>query len=227
MATFETFERDLRLATAGLDPAEINKKLAAFARSELAAVIASGQGNNRYDRFVNGRPGVAEESVQAPGPILYVFNWWQDVITAAVAELQKRSPRKSGRFVGSFIVLVGEKLVTDYATIPGNAEVIITNAQPYVRKLEAARKGSKRVFDGARLGLSRQFGNSYRVESRYLSIATGVHPMIPYILKGEYNRLRAARIANPAGFAGQSFPKRKDMEAGQPITYPALIINAL
>lgn len=221
---FETFERDLRLATAGLQPAEIDKKLAAFARSELAAVIASGEGSKNYDRFVNGRQGAAEESVKAPGPILYVFNWWVDILNAAFEELGKRAPRRSGRYSGSFIVISKGKLVTDYASLAGDAEAIVTNFQPYVRKIEAR---DKKVFAGARLALSRRFGNSYRVETRFVSISAGVHPSIPYILKGEYARLRAARIANPAQFPGQSFPRRKDQEPGQPITYPALIINAL
>ncbi|WP_292290081.1 hypothetical protein [Mesorhizobium sp.] len=224
---FDTFARDLQIATAALGPDEINKQLAAFARSELAQVVASGEGTDNYDRFVNGREGAPEESVQAPGPILYVFNWWQDIIVAAIAELKKRAPRQSGRYAESFLVIANGAVVTDYVSIPGNAEVIITNFQPYVRKVEAGKKRGKRVFEGAKLGLSRRFGNSYRVESTYLNIAAGVHPMIPYILKGEYTRLRAARIANPARFAGRSFPKRKDLEAGQPITYPALIINAL
>ncbi|WP_245513800.1 MULTISPECIES: hypothetical protein [unclassified Mesorhizobium] len=221
---FETFERDLRLATAGLQPAEIDKMLAAFARSELAEVIASGEGTKNYDRFVNGRRGAAEETVRAPGPILYVFNWWDDVINAAFEELEKRSPRKTGRYAGSFIVISNGQLVTDYSGLRGDTEVIITNFQPYVRKIEAR---DKKVFAGAKLALARRFGNSYRVEIRFLSIAAGVHPSIPYILKGEYARLRNARIANPARFPGQSFPRRKDQEPGQPITYPALIINAL
>lgn len=221
---FETFERDLRLATAGLQPAEINKKLAAFARSELAAVIASGEGSKNYDRFVNGREGAPEESVQTPGPILYTFNWWVDIINAAFEELERRSPRKSGRYAGSFIAISNGRVITDYAGLPGSAEVIITNFQPYVRKIEAR---DKKVFAGAKLALSRRFGNSYRVEIRFVSISAGVHPSIPYILKGEYARLRNARIANPGRFPGQSFPRRKDQEPGQPITYPALIINAL
>lgn len=221
---FETFERDLRLATAGLQPAEINKRLAAFARSELAAVIASGEGSANYDRFVNGREGAAEETVQAPGPILYVFNWWQVIISAAQEELEKRSPRKSGRYAGSFIVISNGQLVTDYAALPGNAEVIITNFQPYVRRIEGR---DRKVFAGAKLALARRFGNSYRVETQYLSIAAGVHPSIPYILKGAYAARRNARLANPGQFRDQKFPRRKDQEPGQPITYPALIINGL
>jgi hypothetical protein len=220
---FETFERDLRLATAGMRPAEINKRLSTFARAQLAAAIAAGEGSANYDRFVNGREGAPEESVQVPGVILYAFNWWEDVISAAFAELEKRSPRKTGRYARSFIAISNGGIITDYSGLPGNAEVIVTNAQPYIRRIEAR----ERVFAAARLALGRRFGNSYRVEIRFLTIAAGVHPSIPYILKGAYAARRNARIANPAKFAGQSIPRRKDQEPGQPITYPALIINAL
>jgi hypothetical protein len=223
MARFETFERDLRLATAGMRPPEINKRLAAFARDQLAVAIAAGEGSANYDRFVNGREGAPEESVQVPSVILYAFNWWDDVIAAAFEELEKRSPRKTGRYARSFIAISNGAVITDYSSLPGTAEVIVTNAQPYIRRIEAR----ERVFAAARLALARRFGNAYRVEIRFLSIAAGVHPAIPYILKGAYAARRNARIANPANFAGQSIPRRKDQEPGQPITYPALIINAL
>ncbi|WP_245492247.1 hypothetical protein [Mesorhizobium sp. M4A.F.Ca.ET.020.02.1.1] len=220
---FETFERDLRLATTGLQPAEINKRLAAFARGQLAEVIASGEGSKNYDRFVNGRQGAPEETVQVPGAILYAFNWWAEFIDTAKAELDRQAPRKTGRYARAFIVISGNKLVTDYHGIPSGAEVIITNFEPYVRRVEAQEK----VFAAARSALSRRFGNSFRVEIRFLSIAAGVHPSIPYVLKGAYAARRNARRANPANFRGQQLPRRKDQEPGQPITYPALIINAI
>src|SRR6185369_10254520 len=97
MAGMEFFERDLRLATAGLEPDAINAALAKFARAELAKTIAGGA-PQQYEKFVNGRAGAVEESVKAPGPIVYVFTNWSLVINAALQELQKRSPRRSGRY---------------------------------------------------------------------------------------------------------------------------------
>ncbi|WP_245514662.1 hypothetical protein [Mesorhizobium sp. M2D.F.Ca.ET.232.01.1.1] len=220
---FETFERDLRLATAGMRPEEISKRLAAFARSQLAEVIASGEGSKNYDRFVNGRAGAAEETVQVPGVIFYDFNWWAEFIEAAKVELDHQAPRKTGRYARAFIVISGNALVTDYNAIPSGAEVIITNFEPYVRRVEAREK----VFAAARLALSRRFGNSFRVEIRFLNIAAGVHPSIPYVLKGAYAARRNARRANPVNFRSQQLPRRKDQEPGQPITYPALIVNGL
>ncbi|EHK56903.1 hypothetical protein [Allomesorhizobium alhagi] len=208
MAGFEAFERDLRIATAGLEPEAISKELARFARAELAKAIAAGA-SPQYERYVNGRAGAPEESVVAPGPIVYEFTNWPLIINAALAELQKRAPRKSGRFASSFIVIAGGAVVADFKSIPAEGEVIITNFSPTVRKVETGRLGipRRRLFDGTKNVLARRFGAVARFETRFLDIKSGVHAMIPYRLKRS--------------------GARKDRLAGMPITYPAIIVNTL
>lgn len=213
MAGLDAFNRELVLATKGLEIGEINKALAAFAKKSVAEVVAAGSGP-RYERYVNGRHGAAEETVQAPGPIVYEFSMWEPVITFALDELRKRSPIKSGRFRNSFIVLANQKPVTNYDEIGPDEEVIILNFQPYTRKAEAGLLGPARryIFDGTKRALARTFGNSgrnaaaFRFETRWLDVKSGVHAGMPYILKGSQG-------------------KRKDRQAGMPITYPAIIIN--
>jgi len=206
MAGLESFDKQLRLATTDLEPAAINAALAKFARQELAKAISAGASPN-YDKFVNHRHGVPEETVQAPGPIIYVFNNWPLVINAALEELRRRGPRaRSGLFASSFIVIVGGRLVNDFKSIPAEAEVIIVNATPYSRKAEVGRLGipRRRLFDGTKNALSRRFRDAFRFETQFLNIGPGVHPMIPYRLKHG----------------------RRGRGAGQPMTYPALVINA-
>jgi hypothetical protein len=210
MATgFEFFERDLRVSTAGMEPDAINRAVAAFARRELHRVIAEGAASPEYDRYVNGVAGAPEEAYRAPGAIVYEFTNWPLVIKAALEELQKRAPRKSGRFAGSFIVIAGGRVINDFRNLPASAEVIITNAQPYVRKVEGGRLGVPRrsVFDGTKRALARRFSGVFQFETRFLDIASGVHPLIPYRLK-------------------HSQGGRKDRQAGMPITYPAIVINS-
>jgi hypothetical protein len=86
--------------------------------------------------------------------------------------------------------------------------VIIVNYQPYTRKLDTSRDSNRRHFLRAYHALRRRFGNAYSIMNTYLDVQAGVHPMIPYVLK-------------------HSAGRRKDRQAGMPITYPAIVINAL
>jgi hypothetical protein len=213
MATnpYADFDRDLKLITAEVEPEILRRELAAFAKRSLAEAIASGEASPMYDRYVNDRLGAPEESVQLPGPIVYVFSNWSVILKEALAELERRAPRRSGKFQQSFIVLVNQQIVTDFSRIAPDAEVIITNAQPYVRKVETGVLKVPRyyVFDGTKNFLVRRFGGSqgsFSFVTRWLNITGGVHPLIPYVLKGSQG-------------------KRKDRQAGMPITYPAIVIK--
>ncbi|MCV9960734.1 hypothetical protein OIU34_02380 [Pararhizobium sp. BT-229] len=213
MATFDTFDREIRLATAGLEPRAVNRALADFARAELRKVQAAGASRN-YQLYVNGRPALSEYDVEAPGPIVYQFSMWNEIIAYALSELQRRSPVRTGRFRNSFIVIIDGAIVASTKTIPATAEVIITNFQPYIRKAEAGLLGTKRfaIFDGTKRALTRRFGNEgrtsfgYLFETKWLNIGPGVHGDIPYILKRSQGR-------------------RKDRQAGMPISYPAVIMT--
>lgn len=207
MAGLEFFDRELRLATAGLEPAAINKALARFARAELAKAIGAGA-SPEYDRFVNGVPDAPEESVKVPGVIVYEFVNWPLVIKAALAELVKRSPRRSGRFASSFIVIAaGRAVATDYSKIKPGSEIIITNFSPAVRKAEVGLLGipANRLFAGTARVMTTRFRDSFRFEAKFLDIRAGIHPAIPYRLK------RGSRRS----------------PAGRPIAYPSIVINVI
>lgn len=217
MATFESFEQEIRMATAGISPEAINRALADFARAELRKAQSAGA-SRVYQLYVNGRPAASEYEVTAPGPIVYQFSLWGEIINYAISELQRRSPVRSGRFRNSFLVLVDGEAVQATNDVAATSEVIITNFQPYIRKAESGLLGTKRfaIFDGTKRALARKFGNEgrkmsatvgdYLFETKWLSIAAGVHPEIPYILKHSQGR-------------------RKDRQSGMPITYPAVVMS--
>ena len=81
---FEFFERDLRVATAGMEPEAINQAVAAFAKQEVRRLIAEGAASPEYERYVNGVAGAPEEAYRAPGAIVYEFTNWPLVIKAAL-----------------------------------------------------------------------------------------------------------------------------------------------
>lgn len=207
MAGLEYIGRELTLATAGLTGPEIDRALAAFAKREVRNLISSGAAPSSYQRYVNGVLGAPEESVRAPGPIIYEFTNWPLVIRTAIDELQKRVPRKSGRYAASFLVLADGKPVADYLQISPNAEVTILNPQPYTRKMETgANRTGARHFDLVRRVLAGRFSEAFTVDFQFLKVGAGVHPLIPYTLRNNHGR-------------------RKDRQAGMPITYPAIVIN--
>lgn len=217
MARFETFDRDIKVATADLDPAAISSALAQFAKQDVQRAIAAGEASERFDRYVNGRKGAAEETVRAPGPIVYEFIHWPRIVQMALAELVKRSPKRSGRYADSFFVLADSKPVTDFAAIPIDAEVVIANAQPYTRKIEVgAMKMSvpPRHFDQAKSAMARAFGRDagFNFETRFLNIPAGIHALVPYVLKGG---------------SGRRGRTDKDRRAGSKLTYPALVMNVV
>lgn len=201
------FDRELTIAMTGMDEAAMQKEFVAFAKSSVAELIASGQASPSYDTYVNNHLGPIE-SVVLPGPALFIFNNFKLVIETALSELQRRVPRRTGRYAGSFVVLVNKQVVTDFSDIPPDAEIIILNAAPYTRRMETgANKTGARHFDLTKAALNRRFSGVFNAQLLYLNVSGGVAPGVPYILK-------------------RSAGRRKDRAAGQPITYPALVINA-
>lgn len=209
MARPQAFERELKIATAGLELPAINALLAKTAREALAQAQRSGEAPQHYVRRVNGRQGAPEESVQAPGPIVYTFSVLPEIAAYALTFAQTRSPKRSGRFRRSWFVMVNGLHVTAFDNIPPDAEVIITNDQPYARKIEIGKTESGRPFviqvppgivEDTRQAVMRRFGNTITAQRRFISLG------------GAYKLRSGGR-------------RRKDRGAGRALTYPALVIN--
>lgn len=212
MARFETFDQDIRLATADLEPEAISQELAKFARASLAEAISSGQGSPIYEKFINSRPGAAEETVIAPGPIVYEFSWWPEIIEFALEYLRKRSPVRSGKFRDSWFVLVNDARIVSAADIPIDARVTITNNQPYARKIEVGHMQMSvphGVAEDARVAVRRLYGSILDVRKTFVTLAGG------YVLKGHFRR----------GVRKFSRTRlRPDAGAGSKMLYPALVL---
>lgn len=213
MARIETFARDLRLATAAIAPENVAKELARFARAELARVIESGEGSPDYDRYVNGRMGAAEESVVPPGPILYVFTWWSDIVAFALQYLVERGPERSGRYKRSWTVLADGQPVENPKAIRAAQTVAIVNTQPYHRKIDVGHMRMRvphHVVDDGRKAVLRVFGNLVTARRTMMQLPGG------YILKGVFRR-------GVLPFARSGL--KRDTQAGVAMTYPALVMQ--
>lgn len=217
---FQTFPKDLQLATAGIAPQNIARELAKFAIDSVNAEIRAGTGSPRYDKWVNGRAGADEYTVVPPGPIVYDFHWWNEIIEEAINILKRRSPVRSGRYSYSFAVMVdgvflnqGTGKYADYSKIPIEAEVMIVNTQPYARKIEVGfmkMSVPDGVVEDGLIILRRRFGNFIDAKMRMVMLPNG------YTLKGVFRR----------GIKPFSRTKlRRDTMAGAKMTYPAILMT--
>lgn len=210
---FQMTERDVKLATAGISPENIARELARFAVDERQKAIISGEASPTYDTYVNGRKGADESTVVPPGPILYEFSYWEPIIQFALAELNKRSPVKTGRYQGSHVVMIGSQVVSPSTQISSDEEVIIVNTQPYSRKIEVGHMRMSvqdGVYEDIRKKVQSQFGRAVKVRVKQILLPNG------YVLKGRFTR----------GYKKFARTKlKKDTEAGARMTYPALIMT--
>lgn len=223
-ARVEFSQRLITVGAQGLDDAEVSALLARTAREVLASAIADGSGSPVYRRFVNGAEGRPEESVKAPGPILYEFDWMQDVATYVLAFLRARSPRFRGHYQEHHFMMAQGRRIERVEDIPPGVELIITNDEPYARKIHVGAKGfrvSKGIYENARQALQSKFGELIYVELKFIQLPGG------YVLRGRRPRKAAAQNRRSSVFraGGQFLAARKDTAEGQPMTYPALVIN--
>lgn len=213
MARIQSFARDLQLATAGLAPQNIAAALAQFARDELAKAIGSGEGSPEYDIYVNGRHGAAESTVVPPGPILYVFSWWDDIVRYALQYLIERSPAKSGLYKNSWIVMADNRIIPNPKNIPVTSQVLLTNFQPYHRKIDVGHMEMRVppfIVEDARKQVMSIFGNIITAKRTMITLPGG------YVLKGHFRR-GIRKHARPG--------LRPDTRAGAAMSYPSLLLT--
>lgn len=192
MARPQAFERELKLATAGLEPAAISALLAQAAKQALVEAQSQGVAAREFVRSVNGRVGAPEESVIAPGPIVYSFNWLPEIAAYALAFVEERSPVASGRFRRSWFVMVNGALVTDFEAVPLDAEIIITNDQPYARKIEVGHMKMRvppGIVEDAQQAVMRRYGNIVKARKRFINLSGA------YVLSGNQRSSSAAALA--------------------------------
>ena len=213
MPRISTFAKDLQLATAGIAPENIGKELAAFARSELANAIQEGEGPERYERYVNGRLGAQEETVVPPGPILYVFHWWREIVEFALQTAVERSPEKSGDYKKSWFIMTPGGVVKSFDDIPINSTVVLTNNRPYARKIDVGHMRMTvppGIVEDVRRAVMARFGNFVIAKRTMIPLPGG------YVLKGHFRR----------GYRPFARTKlRPDTMAGAQMTYPALVLS--
>lgn len=213
MARIQYLDRELQMATRDLRSEAINAELAKFAKEELGRVISSGEASPNFDRFVNNRAGLTEDQVEAPGPILYVFRYWSEIIEFALQYARDRSPSASGRYKRSWFAMADGAPIDDPEEVASYSEVIVTNDQPYSRKIEVGfmeMSVPPGVVEDTMRAVRRRFGNLIEARTRFVHLPGG------YILKGGFRR----------GIRKFSRTKlRRDTMPGAAMSYPSLVMS--
>jgi hypothetical protein len=204
MARPQTFARDLKIATAGLEPDAIKGLLVSTALQALSDAQNAREFPSQYITTVNDRVGASIQSVEPPGPIVYTAVWWPEILEYGLAFAEGRSPVLSGRFKRSWFAMANGSPLNDFAAIPLNAECIITNDQPYSRKIEVGHMHMSvppGVVEDLVSALRRKFGNLISVRRQFIS------------LEGAYALRRGSRR------------RRRASPGGRMLSYPAAVIT--
>jgi hypothetical protein len=96
MARPQTFARDLKIATAGLEPDAIKGLLVSTALQALSDAQNAREFPSQYITTVNDRVGASIQSVEPPGPIVYTAVWWPEILEYGLAFAAGRSPGALG-----------------------------------------------------------------------------------------------------------------------------------
>jgi len=181
--------RDLEiLLDRTLSPEAQSAAFARFARQALAEGKAT---NERvlgrvpsYRTFVDGQEGASEDRVRPAGRIVYEFELVSDIPVVALAELERFSPHRSGRYQNSHVLFADGVQVSDPKNAPPAREWVIMNLTAYARKIEGTvHSGGKRppqsrqapdgVYNVVADRLQRQYGNVARIRFSYRSAIGG------------------------------------------------------
>jgi hypothetical protein len=209
-------EQVVTLAMRQVRAPEFQKIHAATARQGLAQHLAQRNDRPRTLRIVDGRRGAAEESVKLYGIIRYEFDSLIQAALWAKAQLEALSPVLTGRYRGSWFLMVNGQAV-EPVNIPADVRgIIIANDQPYSRKLVAGKRGDGRPFSLQNLPPGFLAITEYAVRDRYrgalLVRSTFVDLDGGYRLRNAYREFNNRRV-------------RPENRAGRAITYPALFLG--
>ena len=206
------------------DPADLSGLLAGAARAQLAELMADGSASPVFTRWVDGVEGAPEDAVRPDGTILYEFQYLGEVVTFALDYCRTHSPVDSGAYRDAWFAQIGGVMIDPTAgRIPPDAEVLVTNDQPYHRKIDV---GAMRmtvpphIIEQCRQAVLGRWGTQVWAGVRFVQLPGG------YVLRGQARpSIYKVDIPRRGIVAGQRRPIRSDLRAGQAMTYPALALR--
>jgi hypothetical protein len=217
------------------DSASVKARVGERARERVGELIRAGVGSPAYTLFVDHRAGGPEETVKLDrGNITYLFARLSEAVSFALADARRRSPVESGRYRDSwFIVVNGQPWTAGIKDIPFGSQVMITNAEPYHRKIDTGGMRMRvppGIVEAVRQDVQKQFPG-LEANRTFISIPSGTDSRgdpVPYVLKTHGRESGLGFDAKKEGGFFRRHPprasRRADRRAGETMTYPALVI---
>lgn len=217
-----------------LSSPELRSLAANSCRAMRDSIIQDGRASSVYLTSVDGRFREREETVRLDGGVVrYVFSYLAQAAAYALAYCQDRSPARSGAFRKAWVVRVNDKLWTrPLAAIQPGQRVEIVNTMPYARKIDTGGQITSvppGLVEAARQATLRQF-STLSVQRKFIVLTEGQDARggaLPYVLKaqGIDSGLSFSKKTGFERLRPRSVTRRKDRAAGQPLTYPALVLT--
>lgn len=193
---------------------QLNERVVEIAKWANAGVMALEPKPVGYIRIVDGVAGAVEEMVKPNGIIIYKYQRLDIIIEFALETLRKLSPRLSGAYVEAHTVYINRAPVQPPYVISSTDEVMISNPEPYARKIEVGHMkmkvpGTDHVYSQAQQIVAREFGSLVSVQFNFVSLPAGA-------LSGRFTK----------GAQPQSRKRlQKDTRSGAKPEFPALIFK--
>jgi hypothetical protein len=172
------FEQVIRLNLERFGEEAARQKHIEISKAALARVLAGQTVQPTIEYIIDGHPAANEDAVRPFGVITYRFLRLRQACAFAQAQAEALSPVLTGRYRKSWFFLVKDQ-ETALADIPEDADVVIlTNDQPFSRKINVGAKGFERyvppgICEKVRLLVRKQYGRT--IDARVDYITHGRH----------------------------------------------------
>lgn len=181
-------------------------RVARAGHNDIMAEQRARSGANPSFTFYANTPGNTNlESVILPGPIVYKYQYFEEIIQAIMEDLRRSSPVQSGAYVQGHTLFINGEPVPDDRMPPyaDGMDIFIANTVPYARRIEVGKTTSGRAFviqvaphiyERVAKRAQARFGNIAGISHGYASIpkAHTIKGRLPshYIAKGGVRRRR-------------------------------------
>ncbi|MBK5958115.1 hypothetical protein CCR97_08275 [Rhodoplanes elegans] len=176
-AKIEALDRDVELIIqSDLSPAARSRVLAQFAREQIG--IASEQNRRAlgsvppFTTFVDGSESAALDRVRPDGVISVEYELFVDVLRFIADELVKTSPKLTGRYSKSHILMADGDEIELTDDLPDAAEFAFVSTMPYSRKLEKglSRQAPDGIYEVLAAKAKRRFSNIATIRFGFRSV---------------------------------------------------------